>query len=107
MSKQRLVIVGNGMAAARIIEELLQRGGAKSFYIVIFSEEPCPSYDRMQLADVMSGTRQVEEIMHVTPRWYEERRVTVHWGERAVLVSRQAQTVYGAGGAVERYDKLV
>jgi nitrite reductase (NADH) large subunit len=107
MSKQRLVIVGNGMAAARVVEELLQRGGAKFFHTVIFGEEPCPSYDRMQLADVMNGTRAVDQILHSTPSWYEERRIGVHWGERAVLVSRQARTVYGSAGAVERYDKLV
>jgi nitrite reductase (NADH) large subunit len=107
MSKQRLVIVGNGMAAARVVEELLKRGGAKSFHIVIFGEEPCPSYDRMQLADVMSGARRVEDILHLTPRWYEEHRIVVHWAERAVLVSRPSRTVYGSGGAVEHYDKLV
>ena len=107
MPKQRLVIVGNGMAAARVLEELVERGGAELFQIAVFGEEPCPSYDRMQLADVMNGARAVEQILHLTPAWYEERRIRVHWGERAVLVSRQARTVYGSAGTEERYDALV
>lgn len=107
MPKQRLVIVGNGMAAARVVDELVERGGTDLFQIAIFGEEPCPSYDRMQLADVMNGTRSVEQILHRVPSWYEERGLRVHWGERAVLVSRQARTVYGLAGTEERYDSLV
>lgn len=107
MPKQRLVIVGNGMAAARVVEELVERGGTEQFQIAVFGEEPCPSYDRMQLADVMNGARTVEQILHLSPAWYEERRIRVHWGERAVLVSRQARTVYGSAGTEERYDLLV
>ena len=95
------------MAAARVVEELVEHGGADLFHIAIFGEEPCPSYDRMQLADVMSGARCVEDILHLAPAWYDERRIRVHWGERAVLVSRQARTVYGSAGTEERYDALV
>jgi nitrite reductase (NADH) large subunit len=107
MPKQRLVIVGNGMAAARVLEELVERGGSELFQIAVFGEEPCPSYDRMQLADVMNGARSVDQILHRAPAWYEERRIRVHWSERAVLVSRQARTVYGSAGTEERYDVLV
>jgi nitrite reductase (NADH) large subunit len=107
MPKQRLVIVGNGMAAARVVEELVERGGSELFQIAVFGEEPCPSYDRLHLADVMNGTRSVEQILHLAPAWFEERRIRVYWGERAVLVSRQARTVYGSAGTEERYDVLV
>jgi nitrite reductase (NADH) large subunit len=55
----------------------------------------------------MNGARSVEQILHLAPAWYEERRIRVHWGERAVLVSRQARTVYGSAGTEERYDALV
>jgi len=107
MAKQRLVIVGNGMAAARVVFELVERGGAKLFEIAVFGEEPSPAYDRMQLADVMNGTRSVEQILHLSPSWYEARGIRVHWGERVVLTSRQARTVYGSAGTEERYDALV
>lgn len=107
MPKQRLVIVGNGMAAARAVEALLERGGAELFQIAIFSEEPCPSYDRMLLADVMNGGRSAPQILHEAARTYAANGVRVHAGERAVLVSRQARTVYGSAGTEERYDALV
>lgn len=107
MPKQRLVIVGNGMAAARAVEALLERGGAELFQIAIFSEEPCSSYDRMLLADVMNGGRSAEQILHDTAHRYGANGVRVHAAERAVLVSRQARTVYGSAGTEERYDALV
>ena len=101
MPKQRLVIVGNGMATARLVEALVQRGGAELFQIAIFSEEPCASYDRMLLADVMNGGRNVEQLMHPATRSYAAHRVRVHAGERAVLVSRHSRTVYGSAGTEE------
>ncbi len=107
MPKQRLVIVGNGMATARLVEALLQRGGADLFQVAIFSEEPCPSYDRMLLADVMNGGRSIDEILHPATRAYAAHGVRAHEGERAVLVSRHARTVYGSAGTEERYDALV
>src|SRR3954468_9142728 len=103
MPKQRLVIIGNGMAAARAVEAVLQRGGAEQFQIAIFSEEPCPSYDRMLLADVMNGGCRAEQILHGAARSYATSGVGVHAADRAVLVSRHARTVYGSGGTEERY----
>lgn len=107
MPRQRLVIVGNGMATARLLEELAARGGTSMFQIAVFAEEPCPSYDRLRLADVMNGAESVAQVLHLTPSWYAERGIRVHLGERAVLVSRQARTVYGSAGTEERYDAVV
>lgn len=107
MPRQRLVIVGNGMAAARLLEELVARGGTAAFQIAVFGEEPCPSYDRLQLAHVMSGAQSVAQVLHFGAGWYAERGIRVHLGERAVLVSRQARTVYGSAGTEERYDAVV
>ena len=106
MPKQRLVIIGNGMAAARAVEALLERGGGELFQIAIFSEEPCPSYDRMLLADVMNGARSAEQILHEANA-YAANGIRVHTAERAVLVSREGRTVYGSAGTEERYDVLV
>ncbi len=85
----------------------MERGGADLFQIAVFGDEPCPSYDRLQLADVMNGALSVEQILLHAPEWYQERGARVHWGERAVLVSRQARVVYGSAGSEERYDTLV
>jgi len=107
MPKQRLVIVGNGMAAARLLEELAVRGAAAAFQISVFGEEPSPSYDRLLLADVMNGGQSVAQVLHVGLNWYGERGIRAHLGERAVLVSRQARIVYGSAGTEERYDSMV
>ena len=107
MPRQRLVIVGSGMAAARLLEELSARGGTSVFQIAVFGEEPSPSYDRSQLADVMNGARSVAQVLHLAPGWYAEHGIRLHLGERAVLVSRQARTVYGSAGTEERYDLVV
>ena len=107
MPKQRLVVIGNGMAGARVVEEVLARGGAERFKIAVFSDEASGSYDRMQLADVMNGSQDECEIVQRSFDWYQENQIQLNGGQRALLVSRPARTVYGPAGVVERYDKLV
>jgi nitrite reductase (NADH) large subunit len=102
-----LVIVGNGMAAARVVEEVLERDVPRRFAISVFGDEPCPSYDRLRLASVMNGALAAEHVFHRTPGWYGRNRVRVHWGEQVALISRRSRTVYGAAGTEEHYDALV
>lgn len=61
--KQRLVVIGNGMAGARAIEEVLRCGGADSFQIAVFGEEPYGTYDRMKLPEVVAGWQSAEDIL--------------------------------------------
>jgi len=107
MPKQRLVVIGNGMAGARVVEEVLARGGAERFKIAIFSDEASGSYDRMQLADVMNGSQDESQIVLRGFAWYRENQIQLNGGQRALIVSRPARTVYGPAGVVEHYDKLV
>ncbi len=107
MPKQRLVVIGNGMAGARVVEEVLARGGAERFKIAIFSDEASGSYDRMQLADVMNGAHDESEIVLRSFAWYQENQIQLNFGQRALLVSRPTRTVYGPAGIAEHYDKLV
>ena len=107
MPKQRLVVVGNGMAGARLVEEVLARGGAEQFKIAIFSDEANGSYDRMRLADVMNGSQNESEIVLRDCTWYHDNEIQLHAGQRALIVSRPARTVYGSAGTAEPYDKLV
>ena len=107
MPKQRLVVIGNGMAGARVVEEVLARGGADRFKIAIFSDEASGSYDRMRLADVMNGSQHEREIVLRNFAWYRENQIQLNGGQRALVVSRPARTVYGSAGAIEYYDKLV
>ncbi|HET7546073.1 MAG TPA: FAD-dependent oxidoreductase [Polyangiaceae bacterium] len=107
MPKQRLVVIGNGMAGARVVEEVLAQGGADRFKIAVFSDEASGSYDRMQLADVMNGSQAESEIVQRSFDWYRENQIQLNGGQRAVLVSRPTRTVYGSAGVAEHYDKLV
>ena len=55
MAKQRLVVIGNGMAGARAVEEVLARGGADMFDITMFGDEPYGNYNRILLSNILSG----------------------------------------------------
>ena len=57
MAKLRLVVVGNGMAGARAVEEVLARGGGDQFDIVMFGDEPYGNYNRILLSSILSGAQ--------------------------------------------------
>ncbi len=107
MSKQRLVVIGNGMAGARAVEEILARGGGDLFDIVMFGQEPYGNYNRILLSNVVNGAQDPTEIFLNSLGWYEENRVRLHAGVKALSIDRVAKRVFGAGGVVETYDKLI
>jgi len=104
--KQRLVIIGNGMAGARFAEEVLARHGSALFDLVIFGDEPYGNYNRVLLSSVLAGTHDPRDIFINPLNWYEENGIKLHAGIRADSIDRQAKVV-SAGGVVEPYDKLV
>src|SRR5262245_45095882 len=105
--KQKLVVIGNGMAGARFVEDLLVRGGADRFDIVMFGDEPYGNYNRILLSGVLSGTHQAEDIFLNPLAWYEENKIGLHAGIRVERIDRATKRVFGAGGMVETYDKLL
>jgi nitrite reductase (NADH) large subunit len=107
MARQRLVVIGNGMAGARAVEEILARGGGDLFDIVMFGEEPYGNYNRILLSNVISGQQDESEIFLNSLPWYEEHRIRLHAGVRAVKIDRAGKRVVGASGVVEPYDKLL
>src|SRR5689334_2498827 len=106
-TKQKLVVIGNGMAGARAVEEILARGGADQFEITMFGDEPYGNYNRILLSDVLNGSHQADEIFLNPLAWYEHHGVKLHAGVRAEKIARTAREVHGAGGVVEPYDILV
>src|SRR3954471_24132934 len=106
-SKSKLVVIGNGMAGARVVEEILARGGGDTFDIVMFGEEPYGNYNRILLSDVLNGSHEERDIFLNPLAWYEENRVKLHAGVRATKISRHAKLVEGEGGVVEKYDHLI
>jgi nitrite reductase (NADH) large subunit len=105
--KERLVVIGNGMAGARTVEEILSRGGADQFEIAMFGDEPYGNYNRIMLSSVLNGAYQPHEIFLNPLEWYEENNIRLHAGVRASGILRRAREVYGEDGRVEPYDKLI
>src|SRR5450432_3851076 len=92
-AKQRLVVIGNGMAGVRAVEEILARGGADQFDITIFGEEPYGNYNRILLSDVLNGSHQASEIFLNPLAWYSDNGVKLHAGVRVSKILRHSQEV--------------
>jgi nitrite reductase (NADH) large subunit len=105
--KQKLVVIGNGMAGARLVEEILARGGERQFDFVMFGEEPYGNYNRILLSDVLNGSHEASDIFINPLAWYQEHDVKLHAGVRAEKILRGARQVVGSGGVTEDYDILV
>ncbi|WP_142850436.1 nitrite reductase large subunit NirB [Telmatospirillum sp. J64-1] len=106
VSRQRLVVVGNGMAGMRTVEELLARAPVR-YDITVFGAEPHPNYNRIMLSSVLAGEKDLDEIV-INPRsWYDENGITLHTGDAVVAIDRTAKTVTSASGRVVPYDKLL
>ncbi|MCX6020357.1 MAG: nitrite reductase large subunit NirB [Chloroflexi bacterium] len=107
IQKQRLVVIGNGMAGARLVEEVLARGGGDQFDITMFGEEPYGNYNRILLSSVLAGGHDHQDIFINPLAWYQENDIKLHAGVRAGWIDRLSKAVYAPGGVVEPYDKLV
>ncbi len=107
MGKQRLVVIGNGMAGARAVEEVLARGGADQFEITMFGDEPYGNYNRILLSNILSGAQDISEIFINPLAWYEENGITLHAGSRVTEIDRGARCVRAQDGTVAHYDKLL
>lgn len=105
--KQKLVVVGNGMAGARAVEEVLERGGAVLFDIAVFGQEPYGNYNRILLSHILSGEQDSSEIFINPLEWYAEHGVTLHAGEPAVAIDRAARIATSSKGTSEPYDVLL
>ena len=104
---QRLVVVGNGMAGARFVEEILAKSGPEKFAISMFGDEPHGNYNRILLSGVLSGTHDSKDIYINPLDWYERNGVTLFAGVKAIGIDRQSKSVYASGGHLVPYDKLV
>ncbi|MHA3978797.1 nitrite reductase large subunit NirB [Halovulum sp. GXIMD14794] len=101
---QRLVIVGAGMAAGRLVEHVTEAGG---WDVTLFNAEPRGTYNRIMLSPVLSGEKTYDEIVTHDAAFYEAQGVTCRFGERVTAIDRAARTVTGEDGAPVPYDKLV
>ncbi|WP_433131153.1 nitrite reductase large subunit NirB [Micromonospora sp. CA-240977] len=105
--RRRLVVVGNGMAGARTVEEILERGGGDQFAITMFGEEPYGNYNRILLSNVLSGADDEAGIFLNDMSWYAENGITLHAGTRVIRIDRFARRIYADDGTETPYDKLI
>src|SRR5262249_20067111 len=105
--RRTVVVVGTGMAGARVVEEVLARAPDR-FHVRMFGDEPHGTYNRILLSNVLGGHADPNQLWLNSLDWYEQQGVFVHAGVRAESIDRAAKVVRGAGGkVVEPYDFLV
>lgn len=103
--KQKLVIIGAGMASGRLLEELTEQAPG-AYDITLFGAEPCGNYDRIMLSPVLAGEKAFEDIITHSADWYRENGVTCRFDEAIVKLDRKGKRLISSGGVTE-YDKLV
>jgi nitrite reductase (NADH) large subunit len=93
--KPKLVVIGNGMAGARVVEEILKRA-PDQFEIVMFGVEPYGNYNRILLSNVLNGRQAASEIFMNPLAWYRENGVKLHAGVKATKIDRERKVVVGS-----------
>ena len=104
--KEKLVLVGNGMAGMRTIEELLKLA-PEAHDITVFGAEPYGNYNRIMLSPMLTGETTLDEIMLNTPEWYAEHNITLHTGKAIVKIDRKNRRVIADDGTEAEYDRLL
>ena len=102
---RRLVVIGNGMAGARTVEEILAR--TSDFAITMFGDEPYGNYNRIMLSNVLAGVEDEAGIFLNDLTWYADNGITLHTGSRINRIDKYAKRVYADDGTTTPYDKLV
>ena len=106
MKKLRLVMIGNGMAGVRTLEELLKI--APDLYdITVFGAEPHPNYNRILLSPVLAGEQTLPEIVLNPLAWYADMGITLHLGKPVTRIDRVKRVVHAADGTAAPYDRLL
>ncbi|MFN7087408.1 MAG: nitrite reductase large subunit NirB [Burkholderiales bacterium] len=106
MKRMKLVMVGNGMAGTRTLEELL-RISPDLYDITVFGAEPYANYNRILLSPVLAGEMSLKDIMLNDIEWYRHNGITLHLGRKIVRIDRNARKVIAADGSETRYDRLL
>ncbi|WP_054020750.1 nitrite reductase large subunit NirB [Piscinibacter sakaiensis] len=104
--RPRLVVVGNGMAGIRTVEELLKI--APDLYeVTVFGAEPHPNYNRILLSPVLAGEQTLDEIVLNPLDWYAAQGITLRTGCRVTAIDRVRRVVRADDGTVAPYDRLL
>ncbi|PWU29347.1 nitrite reductase large subunit [Pseudomonas sp. RW407] len=106
MKKLKLVLIGNGMAGIRTLEELLKI--APDLYeITVFGAEPHPNYNRILLSPVLAGEQTFEDIVLNDLNWYADNGIRLLLDRKVVKIDRRLRKVFATDGSEAEYDRLV
>jgi nitrite reductase (NADH) large subunit len=106
MKKPQLVMIGNGMAGVRTLEELLKIAPDK-YDITVFGAEPHPNYNRILLSPVLAGEQTLDEIVLNPFDWYADNGIALYAGKKVVEVDRIKRIVRAEDGTEADYDRLL
>ena len=106
MKKMKLVMVGNGMAGVRTLEEILKIS-PDLYDITVFGAEPHANYNRILLSPVLAGEMTLKDIMLNDVDWYENHHIRLHLNKQVTKIDRIARKVIAADGTEEPYDRLL
>lgn len=104
--RQKLVMVGNGMAGVRTLEELL-KVEPELYDITVFGAEPHPNYNRIMLSPVLAGEQSVDDIILNSWDWYEKHGISLHAGKTVTGVDRVKRVARTSDGTEAPYDRLL
>ena len=106
MTKPHLIVIGNGMAGCRAVEEILARDPGK-YRITIFGAEPRVNYNRIMLSPLLAGEKSFEDIVINDHAWYADNGIELVTGDAVAAIDRLIPTVTARSGRTESYDKLI
>jgi nitrite reductase [NAD(P)H] large subunit len=106
MARMKLVLVGNGMAGVRTLEELL-KAAPDHYDITVFGDEPHPNYNRIMLSPMLAGEQALDQIVLNTRDWYAANSITLHTGSKIVNIDRRSRQVAADDGSRAPYDRLL
>jgi len=104
--KEKLILIGNGMAGVRTLEELLKLA-PEHYDITVFGGEPYGNYNRILLSPVLAGEKTIDEIMLNDEQWYADNGITLHKGKWVESVDRARRIVRAGDGTEAAYDRLI
>src|SRR5690606_1484819 len=103
---ERLIIIGNGMAATRLVDELTTLAPGR-YAIAVIGDEPSLAYNRVLLSSLLAREIDEQSVILKTAPWWRDRGVTLVYGRRAVEIDTRGKFVRLRGGAKLGYSKLV
>jgi nitrite reductase (NADH) large subunit len=106
MKRMKLVLVGNGMAGVRTLEELLKLT-PDLYDITVFGAEPYANYNRILLSPVLAGEQTIKDIMLNDVDWYEKNGITLHLNKKIARIDRTRRIVHAQDGTSAEYDRLI